>query len=69
MHGSYRVPDLNINYERALVGTAIISENEMVPFSEWMLQCARRLLDTADIVREAIFRQLTVVLFNRLNGV
>jgi hypothetical protein len=31
----------------------------MALFSECMLKCARKLLDTADIVREAIFRQLT----------
>jgi hypothetical protein len=34
----------------------------MALFSEGSLQCARKLLDTADIVREAILRQL----FNRL---
>jgi len=31
----------------------------MALFYECMLKCARKLLDTADIVREAIFRQLT----------
>jgi len=33
----------------------------MALFSEGSLQCARKLLDTADIVREAIFRQLTII--------
>ena len=58
MHGSDRVPDLNIDYERALVGTAIFIESEMALFYECMLKCARKLLDTADIVREAMLRQL-----------
>jgi hypothetical protein len=31
----------------------------MALFYECMLKCARKLLDTADIVREAIYRQLT----------
>ena len=31
----------------------------MALFSECMLKCARKLLDTADIVREAILRQLS----------
>ena len=29
----------------------------MAPFYEGMLKCARKLLDTADTVREAILRQ------------
>jgi hypothetical protein len=37
--------------------TAILIESEMALFSECMPQCARKPLDTADIVREAIFRQ------------
>ena len=56
MHGSDRVPDLNIDYERALVGTAIFIESEMALFYECMLKCARKLLDTADIVRDAMFQ-------------
>ena len=31
----------------------------MALFSECMLKCARKVLDTADIVREAILRQLS----------
>src|ERR1039457_4392106 len=34
------------------------NESEMALFSECMLKCARKVLDTADIVREAIFQQL-----------
>ena len=59
MHGSDRVPDLNIDYERALVGTEIFIQSEMALFYECMLKCARKPLDTADIVREAMFHQMT----------
>ena len=59
MHGSDRVPDLNIDYERALVGTEIFIQSEMALFYECMLKCARKPLDTADIVREAILRHLS----------
>ncbi len=65
MHGPDRVPDLNIDYERALVGTAIFIESEMVLFYECMLKCARKLLDTADIVREAIYHHLRKCPFAR----
>ena len=37
----------------------IFNESEMALFFECMLLCAQKLLDTADIVREAMFRQLT----------
>src|ERR1700693_6060191 len=53
MHGSDRVPGLNIDYERASVGMAISSRAKWRFFYECMLKCARKLLDTADIVREA----------------
>jgi len=33
------------------------NESEMALFHECMLKCAQKLLDTADIVREAIFHQ------------
>jgi hypothetical protein len=33
------------------------NESEMALFYECMLKCARKLLDTADIVREAIFQE------------
>ena len=42
-----------------MVGTAILIESEMALFYECMLKCDRKLLDTADIVRDAIFQQLT----------
>jgi hypothetical protein len=59
MHGSDRVPDLNTDYERAWVGRAKANgfhESEMTLFYECSLKCARKLLDTADIVRDAMLR-------------
>ena len=47
-------------YERAVVGKGKpFNESEMALFSECSLKCARKMLDTADIVREAIFHQLS----------
>jgi hypothetical protein len=40
-----------------LVGIAILTESEMALFSECMQQYAQKLLDTADIVRDAILQQ------------
>jgi len=60
MHGSDRVPDLR-DYKRAWVGKGKpFNESEMALFSECSLECARKVLDTADIVREAMLRQLTL---------
>jgi hypothetical protein len=36
----------------------IFNESEMALFFECMLECAQKVLDTADIVREAMLRQL-----------
>jgi hypothetical protein len=48
-----------MDYERALVGKGkTINESEMALFSECSPKCARKVLDTADIVREAMLRQL-----------
>ena len=53
-------PDLNTDCERALVGYGTpFNESEMALFFECVPQCAQKVLDTADIVREAMFRQLT----------
>ena len=49
-------PDLNFDCERALVGTAYFHESEMALFSECRDSYARKVLDTADIVREACLR-------------
>ena len=49
-----------MDYERAYGWKGnTFNESEMALFSECMLQCARKVLDTADIVREACFRKLT----------
>jgi len=59
MHGSDRVSEPEIDYERAWVGCAqFIYESEMALFPECMESCAQKVVDTADIVRDAIFRQL-----------
>jgi len=47
-----------MDYERAYGWKSnTFNESEMALFSERMLQCARKMLDTADIVRDAIFHQ------------
>ena len=38
------------------------NQSEMALFFECMLLCAQKLLDTADIVREAMYHQLTELL-------
>ena len=60
MHGSDRVPGLKNDYERAYGWKGnTIYESEMALFSECMPWCARKELDTADIVRDAMLYQLT----------
>jgi hypothetical protein len=55
-------PDLKRLRGEPVVGKAKTSnESEMALFYECTPQCAQKELDTADIVREAIFRQLTCV--------
>jgi hypothetical protein len=61
MHGSDRGSGPETDYERAWVGKEqTIHLSEMALFFEPMPECARKPLDTADIVRDAIFHQLTV---------
>jgi hypothetical protein len=43
-----------------LVAHKFIYESEMALFPECMQSCAQKVVDTADIVRDAIFRQLRV---------
>ena len=64
MHGSDRVPDLNTDCERALVGRGTFSTRAKwrALRSAW-IRTLENGLDTADIVREACFRQLTRVIF------
>jgi hypothetical protein len=47
------------DYERTLVGCGtVFNQSEMALFFECTRQCARKLIDTADIVREAMLQQL-----------
>jgi len=47
------------DYERAYGWKGnTFNESEMALFFECMLQCARKVLDSADIVRDAMLRQL-----------
>jgi hypothetical protein len=51
MHGSDRVPDLNIDCERGIGWIRhTFNESEMALFFERVLLCAQKVLDTADIV-------------------
>jgi len=59
-NGSDRGPGLKRLRCEPLVGTALLRQSEMALYSECMSQCARKTLDTADIVRDACFRQLAV---------
>ncbi len=43
-----------VDYERAVVGTALFSESEMALFSERTHTYTQKTLDTADIVRDAM---------------
>ena len=45
------------DYERAWVGNGNLNKSEMALLSECTHGYASKMLDTADIVREAIFRQ------------
>ena len=56
-----RTESLNLknDYERACGWYGHFNKSEMALFSECTDSCAQKLLDTADIVREAIYRQLT----------
>ena len=56
-----RTESLNLknDYERACGWYGHFNKSEMALFSECTDRYAQKLLDTADIVREAIYRQLT----------
>jgi hypothetical protein len=58
-----RTESLNLknDYERACGWYGHFNKSEMALFSECTDRYAQKLLDTADIVREAIFRQLLFV--------
>jgi len=55
MHGSDRIPDLNGLRASRGWKRQTINESEMALFFECMLLCAQKVLDTADIVRDAMF--------------
>ncbi len=57
-----RTESLNLknDYERACGWYGHFNQSEMALLSECTESYAQKLLDTADIVREAMFRQLTV---------
>jgi hypothetical protein len=58
MRGSDRESWPETDYQRALGGHGKpFHESEMALFSECMPTCARKVLDTADIVRDAMLRQ------------
>ena len=50
----------NDDYERACGWYGHFNKSEMALFSECTDRYAQNMLDTADIVREAIFRQLSI---------
>jgi hypothetical protein len=52
-------PNLKNDYERAFGWYGHFNKSEMALFSECTDRYAQKTLDTADIVREAISRQLT----------
>ncbi len=57
-----RTESLNLknDYERACGWYGHFNKSEMALFSECTDRYAQKLLDTADIVREAMFRQLSL---------
>jgi len=55
MHGSDRVPDLKRLRASLWWAKAIFIKSELALFSECTLECAQKLFDTADIVRDAMF--------------
>ena len=56
--GRIENPNLKNDYERACGWYGHFNKSEMALFSECTDRYAQKMLDTADIVREAMFRQL-----------
>jgi hypothetical protein len=54
--GRTEIPNLKTDYERAFGWYGHFNKSEMALFSECTDRYAQKLLDTADIVREAIFQ-------------
>src|SRR5664279_4500490 len=57
--GRIENPNLKNDYERACGWYGHFNKSEMALFSECTDRYAQKLLDTADIVREAIYQQLS----------
>jgi hypothetical protein len=55
--GRAESPNLKTITSEPGLDKALFIESEMALFSECSLECASKLLDTADIVREAIYQQ------------
>ena len=55
--GRIENPNLKNDYERACGWYGHFNKSEMALFSECTDRYAQKMLDTADIVREAMFRQ------------
>ena len=55
--GRTEIPNLKNDYERAFGWYGHFNKSEMALFSECTDRYAQNLLDTADIVRDAIFRE------------
>jgi hypothetical protein len=56
--GRAESPNLKNDYERAFGWYGNLNKSEMALFSECTHTYAQKALDTADIVRDAIYRQL-----------
>jgi hypothetical protein len=59
--GRTEIPNLKTDYERAFDWYGHFNKSEMALFFECTDRYAQNMLDTADIVREAILRQPTLV--------
>jgi len=67
--GRTESPNLKNDYERACGWYGHFNKSEMALFSECTDRYAQNMLDTADIVREAIFRQSSAKAQIRVNAV
>jgi hypothetical protein len=65
MDGSNRVPDPHGLRASLWLEQHFFIESEMALFSECRLKCAQNLVDRADIVREGIYHESTIL--NRLH--
>ncbi len=59
--GRTEIPNLKTDYERAFDWYGHFNKSEMALFFECTDRYVQNMLDTADIVREAIFRQSITV--------